>query len=88
MAHSAPETVRTAGIGGVHISEAYNLPHVTISLGGSAVTVPEITVNPGLNPLATDYECNLGLKSLMQFGSIRFNMVDLTIAARAGSITE
>lgn len=88
LAHSAPETVRTAGIGGVHISEAYNLPHVTISLGGSAVTVPEITVNPGLNPLATDYECNLGLKSLMQFGSIRFNMVDLTIAARAGSITE
>lgn len=79
LANASPETVRTAGIGGVHISEAYNLPDVNITLGGSTVTVPQITVNPGSNPLAADYECNLGVKSLMQFGKIRFNMIDFTI---------
>lgn len=79
LANATPETVRTAGIGGVHISEAYNLPDINITLGGTTVAIPQITVNPGSNPLAADYECNLGVKSLMQFGKIRFNMIDFTI---------
>lgn len=79
LANSTPETVRTAGIGGVHISEAYKLPDVNITMGGSSVTVPQITVNPVTNPLNSDCECNLGVKSLMQFGRIHFNMVDFTI---------
>lgn len=79
LANVTPETVRTAGIGGVHISEAYTLPDVNITLAGSTVKVPQITVNPGANPLASDYECNLGVKTLMQFGKIRFNMIDFTI---------
>ena len=83
LANSTPETVRMAGIGGVHISDAYNLSDVSITLGGSTVSVPEITVNPGANPLAADYECNLGVKSLMRFGKIHFNMVDFTITAGA-----
>lgn len=80
LANSRPDTLRVAGIGGVHVSECYNLSNVDISLGGSSTIVPEITVNPGLNPLGTDYECNLGLKSLMQFSRINLNMVDLTIS--------
>lgn len=83
LANSTPETVRMAGIGGVHISDAYNLSDVSITLGGSTVSVPEITVKPGANPLAADYECNLGVKSLMRFGKIHFNMVDFTITAGA-----
>lgn len=81
LSNATPETVRTAGIGGIHISEAYNLPDVNITLGGNTVTLPQITVNPGSNPLSADYECNLGVKSLMQFGKIHFNMVDFTISA-------
>lgn len=80
LANSRPDTLRVAGIGGVHVSECYNLSNVDISLGGSSTIVPEITVNPGLNPLGTDYECNLGLKSLMQFSRINLSMVDLTIS--------
>lgn len=79
LANATPETVRTAGIGGVHISEAYTLPDVNITLAGNTVKVPQITVNTGTNPLASDYECNLGVKTLMQFGKIRFNMIDFTI---------
>lgn len=79
LANSRPDTLRVAGIGGVHISECYNLSDICINLGGNSIAIPEITVNSGSNPLGTDYECNLGLKSLMQFGKINFNMVDLTI---------
>lgn len=79
LANSQPDTIRMAGIGGVYISECYRLSDANISFCGGTTILPEITVNPGLNPLGTDYECNLGLKSLMLFGRIRFNMVDFTI---------
>lgn len=79
LANATAETVRTAGIGGVHISDAYNIPVVNVTLGGCTVTIPQITVNLGSNPLGSYYECNLGLRSLMQFGKVHFNMVDLTI---------
>jgi len=79
LANATPETVRTAGIGGVHITEAYTLPDINITLAGSTVKGPQIIVNPGANPLASDYECNLGVKTLMQFSKIRFNMIDFTI---------
>ncbi|MDE5642610.1 MAG: hypothetical protein K2I56_03875, partial [Muribaculaceae bacterium] len=46
-----------------------------------------ITVNTELNPLASDYECNLGLKSLMQFGKIRFNMIDFTFTTDPAELT-
>lgn len=81
LANSQPDTLRMAGIGGVHIAECYNLSDVDVILAGVSAVVPEMTVNPGLNPLGADYECNLGLKSLMRFGRIRFNMVDLTVTA-------
>lgn len=88
LTHARPDTVRMAGIGGVHISECYTLPDLSISLGGHTVTVPEITVNTGTNPLSASYECNLGLKSLMQFGRIQFNMVDFTITTYPVEISE
>ncbi|WP_135041346.1 hypothetical protein [Barnesiella sp. WM24] len=59
--------------------ECYRLPNVQVGIGGNEVVIPHITVNTELNPLASDYECNLGLKSLMQFGKIRFNMIDFTL---------
>lgn len=79
LANAQVDTVRTAGIGGIKILECYRLPNVTARIGGSDAVIPQIIVNTDLNPLATDYECNLGLKSLMRFGKIRFNLVDFTI---------
>lgn len=86
LERARPDTLRMAGIGGVHISECFTLPDVSVSLGGASVLVPEITVTRGLNPLAADYECNLGLKSLMRFASLRFNLVDLTLTATPPSL--
>lgn len=78
--HAVLDTIRTAGIGGVHISQCYRVPDMTLDLGGSETTVPELTVRLQDSPLGMDYECNLGLKSLMRFGKVRFNMVDFTIS--------
>lgn len=79
LANAQLDTLRMAGIGGVHIDKCYNLSDVRVSIGGNVVTVPEFTVNPAQNPLGADYECNLGLKSLMRFSRIHFNMVDFTV---------
>lgn len=80
ISRATTDTIRTAGIGGVHISECYRVPDVAAGLGGNTVILPQIAVRSGENPPGIDYECNLGLKSLMQFGKVRFNMVDFTIS--------
>ena len=81
LANAQTETIRMAGIGGVKISECYRLPNLSATIGDAHTVIPHITVNPDTSPLAPDYECNLGLKSLMLFGKIRFNMIDFTVTA-------
>lgn len=82
LANSIPDTVRTVGIGGVRISECYRLTDVSLTVGGCSVRLPDINVYKGDNPIpSSEYECNLGLKSLMRFAKICFNMVDFTFSA-------
>lgn len=79
LANAQPDTIRTAGIGGVKILASYRLPNVPAYVGGNGVMVPHFIVNTDLNPLSSDYECNLGLKTIMLFGKVRFNLIDFTI---------
>lgn len=79
IAHGQPDSLRMAGIGGVHISQGYRVPDIEAQLGGSGVIIPQMDVRIEDNPAGLDYECNFGLKSLMLFGKVRFNMVDFTI---------
>ncbi len=81
------DTVRTAGIGGVHISQCYRVPDMTAQLGGSTVTIPEMTVQTQDNPSVQDYECNFGLQSLRLFSKIRFNLVDFTLTTYPYSLS-
>lgn len=82
LANSTPDTVRTAGIGGVRISECYRLADVPLTMGAGSVILPDINVYKGDNPIPSyEYECNIGLKSLMRFAKIRFNLVDFTFSA-------
>lgn len=62
---------------------------MALQLGGSKTVIPEFTV--GLEdtlPTTLDYECNLGLRSLMLFARIRFNMVDFTITTYHAHVSE
>lgn len=76
--HGTLTTIRKAGIGGINISKCYRVPDMSLSFGGNTETVP------GLVVLTKDdsfgHECNLGLKSLMLFQKVRFNLVDFVLS--------
>ena len=78
--HFKLDTIRGAGIGGVHISECYRMTDTPLKIGNNQVEVPEMVVVLQMN---TDgiygYECNLGLKSLMLYSKVRFNLVDFVL---------
>ena len=74
------DTIRTAGLGGVQISECYRVPNISVEIGNKQVVVPELVVNKGNSTdTIVEYECNIGLKSLMLFSKVRFNMVDFVL---------
>lgn len=73
------ETVRVAGFGGVNTSQCYRVPGLECQLGGSSVILPSIDVH--IEPAQADEKSEhlIGLKSLMLFGAVHFNMADFTI---------
>lgn len=78
--HCKLDTIRNAGIGGVNISECYRVPNLSVKLGNNEIKATEMVVVLKENMGGTfGYECNLGLKSLMLFRKIRFNMVDFVL---------
>lgn len=80
ITHSKLDTIRTAGVGGVQISESYRVPNIQIVFGNEQVIVPEVVVKTGdAADAVVEYEGNLGLKSLMLFGKVRFNLVDFIL---------
>lgn len=83
--HCKLDTIRGAGIGGVYISECYRMQNIELELGNSQLSVPEMNVllekNTGKGAILYSYQCNLGLKSLMLFDKVRFNLVDFVFIA-------
>lgn len=78
--HCKLDTIRNAGIGGVNVSECYRVPNLSIELGNNEIKAAEIVVVLQDNMGGTfGYDCNLGLKSLMLFNKVRFNMVDFVL---------
>ena len=78
--HCKLDTIRNAGIGGVNVSECYRVPNLSIELGNNEIKAAEIVVVLQDNMGGTfGYECNLGLKSLMLFSKVRFNLVDFVL---------
>lgn len=75
--HSKLDSVRYAGIGGIRITECYKVPDLELELGGHSVVIPFI--NMPLQDSPHGYECNLGLKTLMLFSKVHFNLVDFVI---------
>lgn len=76
--HGTSTTIRTAGIGGINISKCYRVPDMSLSIGGNTEPVPELVVLTKDNSFG--HECNLGLRSLMLFQKVRFNLVDFVLS--------
>lgn len=77
--HCQSDTVHQAGVGGVWSVLCFKLPDATLTLGGNSVTVPmfDVQTEQHGNYMAED---NLGLRSMMLFRKIRFNLVDMVFS--------
>ena len=74
------DTVRIAGIGGVNYFDCYKLENMKISLGGHTLEIPEIVVKSEQEAgLGGHYECIIGLRTLMLYSFVRFNLVDFVL---------
>lgn len=74
--HCKSDTVNMAGVGGVWSVLCYKLPDAILTLGGNSVTIPIIDVQTGQHGNYME-ENNLGIKSMMLFRKVRFNLVDM-----------
>ena len=74
--HCKSDTVNMAGVGGGWSVLCYKLPDAILTLGGNSVTIPIIDVQTGQHGNYME-ENNLGIKSMMLFRKVRFNLVDM-----------
>lgn len=73
---SKKETLKLAGLGGTTKAKSYQTPNLELYLGGNSVILPQISVIADKNSAIKN---NLGLKALMLFGKVRFNLVDFVL---------
>lgn len=76
--HCKSDTVNMAGVGGVWSVLCYKLPDATMTLGGNSVIVPSFDVQTEQHGNYME-ENNLGIRSMMLFRKIRFNLVDMIL---------
>lgn len=78
ISYCQSDTINQAGVGGVWSVLCYKLPDTTLTIGGNSVKTPYINVQterPNNGYYMEDN--NLGLKSMMLFRKVRFNLVDM-----------
>lgn len=81
------DTIRTAGVGGFQIEDCYYIPNIPITIAGTTVTPSEFVVKTQKSSNNGDYDARIGLRTMMLFGKIHFNMVDFTISAQLPSLS-
>lgn len=79
MAYAEADSIRRAGLGGVIVSRCYRINNIPVSLGGKTIETPGLVVETEPSSAAMRFDCNLGLKALMRFDKIRFNLVDFVL---------
>ncbi len=72
------DTVNMAGVGGVWSVLCFKLPDATLKLGGNSVIVPMFDVQTEQHGNYME-EDNLGIRSMMLFRKVRFNLVDMIL---------
>jgi len=75
-----PDTIRAAGVGGVVELSCYNVPNMDITIGGTTVEPSELVVKTQSDSSVMGYDATIGLRTLMLFSKVHFNMVDFTVA--------
>lgn len=81
--HATLDSIREAGIAGVIVSECYKVPDMPVCIGEHMVFPPELTVKLGTDVMIGGYECNIGIKTLMLYQKVRFNLVDFVLTTKS-----
>lgn len=74
-----PDIIRAAGVGGVLELPCYYVPNMDIEIGGTTVEPSEFVVKTQSDGLTVTYDANIGLRTLMLYSKVHFNMVDFTV---------
>lgn len=73
------DSVRAAGLGGFVEQPCYYVPGMAVTIGGNAVMPTELVVKTQTDQSVMDYDANIGLRTLMLFSKVHFNMVDFVV---------
>lgn len=73
------DTVRQGGVGGVWSVLCYKLPDAKLTLGGNSVTIPTMEVQTEQQANYYMDDNNLGLRSMILFRKVRFNLEDMIL---------
>lgn len=88
MANGEADTIRGGGLGGVVELLCYRMREMPVEMGGHTVGIPGLVVNTEPTSVsALSFDCNIGLKTLMMFGKVRFNLVDFVLTTYPQDIT-
>lgn len=74
------DTVRQGGVGGVWSVLCYKLPDAKLTLGGNSVTIPTMEVQTEQQANYYMGDNNLGLRSMILFRKVRFNLEDMVLS--------
>lgn len=78
--HCQSDTVNQAGVGGIWSVLCYQLQDATLTIGGKSVKMPLIQVQTEQQASGYLNDNNLGLKSMMLYRKVRFNLVDMVFS--------
>lgn len=76
-----PDSIRSAGIAGYLVENCYYVPQMSVTIGGTTVTPPEFVVMTQNSERPEGYDARIGLRTMMLYSKIRFNMVDFVVSA-------
>lgn len=77
-----PDSIRSAGIAGTAVEQCYYVPNLPVTIAGAIVMPTEFVVKTQTPATPEGYDARIGLRTMMLYGTIRFNMVDFIVSTK------
>lgn len=81
ISHCQSDTIRQGGVGGTWSAPCYILPDAKLTLENNTVIVPSISVKTEERSTGNISNSCIGLRSMMLFKKLRFNLVDMILTS-------
>lgn len=73
------DSIRAAGVGGFIELPCYYIANMAVTIGGNTVTPTDLVVKTQPDNSAMAQDANIGLRTMMLFSKVHFNMVDFIV---------